>query len=179
MITNRKTRWFVMFVGVIACALVYFLVVMPGRSQALNQVYVSNSSCNGVTIAWNDVPTNYTPQYYQGNATLYCPWGQYTWTIPTYLLNEGQDYYWHSQPVSWGDIPRAGSNWNQCLFAGYVRYVYNGNYYNKYIEYPTGYDGYMDCWLTSMTFAIKDTAYLPYDEECDPNKEPCLPYPAP
>jgi hypothetical protein len=148
MITNRKNRWFVMFVGVLACVLVYGLVRVSG--QANNQAYIGQSSCQSVAINWDAVPTAYAPVHAGGNLSLYCPWGSYTWRYPSYLLNDGRDYTFHSAPVSWGDIPKAGSNWNQCLATGYLQYIYNGNTYNKVIEYPSGYDGYLDCELKAL-----------------------------
>jgi hypothetical protein len=170
---HRTVNWVI----VILVALVAFMIYGLNRAsgQANNQAYIGHSSCESVAIDWKAVPTAYAPVYSGGNLTLYCPWQSYTWRYPSYLLNEGRDYTWYSAPVSDTDIPRAGSAWNQCLATGYVQYIYNGNLYNKVVEYPVGYDGYLDCWMVSAPFLIKDESYLPLQGEGAMS----LPYPEP
>jgi hypothetical protein len=147
MITNRKIRWFVAFIGILVCTLVWGLVV---NAQSANQAYINQSTCTGVGIAWKGVPTNQTPVYSGGSIQLLCPWGSYTWRPPVYILNDGQDYYFSSQPTVWTDIPKAGNNWDQCLIGGYLLYIQGGYQYHKNIEYPPAYDGYLDCQMKEL-----------------------------
>lgn len=173
MITNRKVRWFVAFVGVLICALAYGLI--RGQAQSANELYVKSSTCQGLDIKWNDVPADHIPGY-QGTVQLLCPWQSYTWSGPTYLLNEGQDYYYYSAPISWADMPRSGSNWGECLIAGYLNYTINSISYRKYITYPTGYDGYLDCDLKKLPMIMHygPRLYQVYDPYPGPGEDEML-----
>lgn len=146
MITNRKIRWFVAFIGILVCALVWGLVV---NAQSANQLYVSSSSCSSIGIMWNDKPADNLPTG-GGVTQLFCPWGSYNWTAPLYQWNLDTDYFYISRPVSLTDTPKSGNNWDQCLIGGYLIYTINSIQYHKNIEYPTGYDGYLDCQLKAL-----------------------------
>lgn len=173
MITNRKTRWFVAFVGVVLCVLMFAIIrAQRAGAQSANEFYVSSSDCRGMSLKWNDVPLDHIPGS-GGVVQLLCPWGSYTWSGPTYLFDEFRDFYYYSGPVSWQDIPDSGNNWGSCLIAGYLNYSINSIQYHKHITYPTGYDGYLDCDLKQLPMIMHygPRLYQVYDPYPGPGED--------
>lgn len=170
MVTSRRIRWFVAFVGVLVCALAYGLI--RGQAQSANQAFVESSTCSSALIKWNDKPADHIPTT-GGLVQLFCPWQSYTWISPLYLMDENGDWWFVTRPASLADIPDSGNNWGQCLISGYIRYTINSIAYHKTFEYPTGYDGYLDCELKKLPMIMNygPRLYQVYDPYPGPGED--------